>query len=135
MHFGRVADVLSASYAVNDSFSHLGAGMRSLCGSQPPHQTGPASTATNISGTPGQNPTPDTCHTIPGVMTATATVGPPLTQIRRRSYRAGRIENTPENMFEWIRHPRSVDDKTAMPDTGVTERDGRDIVAYLYTLR
>ena len=76
-----------------------------------------------------------TGHTIPGVMTATATVGPPLTQIGRRSYLAGRLENTPENMFEWIRHPRSVDDKTAMPDTGVTERDGRDIVAYLYTLR
>jgi cytochrome c1 len=77
----------------------------------------------------------DTCHTIPGVLTATATVGPPLTQIGVRSYLAGRLENTPENMFEWIRHPRSVDDKTAMPDTGVTERDGRDIVAYLYTLR
>lgn len=77
----------------------------------------------------------DTCHTIPGVMTATATVGPPLTQIGRRSYLAGRLENTPENMFEWIRHPRRVDEKTAMPDTGVTERDARDIVAYLYTLR
>ena len=77
----------------------------------------------------------DTCHTIPGVMTATATVGPPLTQIGLRSYLAGRIENTPENMFQWIRHPRSIDEKTAMPDTGVTERDGRDIVAYLYSLR
>jgi cytochrome c len=77
----------------------------------------------------------DTCHSIPGVLTANATVGPPLTQIGLRSYLAGRIENTPENMFEFIRHPRSVDERTAMPDTGVTERDGRDIVAYLYTLR
>jgi cytochrome c len=77
----------------------------------------------------------DSCHTIPGVLTATATVGPPLTQVGRRSYLAGRIENTPENMMAWIRHPHSVDDKTAMPETGVTERDGRDIVAYLYTLR
>ena len=24
-------------------------------------------------------------------------------------------EDTPENMFEWIRHPRSVDEKTAKP--------------------
>jgi cytochrome c len=77
----------------------------------------------------------DSCHTIPGILTATATVGPPLTQIGRRTYLAGRIENTPDNMMRWIRHPHSVDEKTAMPETGVTERDGRDIVAFLYTLR
>jgi hypothetical protein len=42
MHFGRVADVLSASYAVNDSFSHLGAGMRSLWrfAAAPPNRSG-----------------------------------------------------------------------------------------------
>jgi putative membrane protein len=77
----------------------------------------------------------DTCHTIPGVRTATATVGPPLTQIARRAYLAGRIENTPENMIQWIRQPHTVDPETAMPETGVTARDGRDIAAYLYTLR
>jgi cytochrome c1 len=38
-------------------------------------------------------------------------------------------------MLKWIRHPHSIDDRSAMPETGVTERDGRDIVAYLYTLR
>jgi cytochrome c2 len=77
----------------------------------------------------------DSCHTIPGVLTATATVGPPLTAVARRTYLAGRIENTPENMMRWISHPHSIDDKTAMPETGVTDRDVRDIVAYLYTLR
>ena len=77
----------------------------------------------------------DTCHTIPGVLTATATVGPPLTQVGRRTYLAGRIENTPENLMRWIKHPRSVDEMTAMPETGVNDRDGRDIAAYLYTLR
>jgi cytochrome c2 len=77
----------------------------------------------------------DTCHSIPGVLTATATVGPPLSQIALRSYLAGRIENTPENMIEWIRQPHSVDPQTAMPETGVTELDGRDIAAYLYTLK
>jgi len=35
----------------------------------------------------------------------------------------------------WIRHPRDVEPRTVMPDTGVTEADGRDIAAYLYTLR
>lgn len=77
----------------------------------------------------------DTCHTIPGILTATATVGPPLTQVGRRVYLAGRVENTPENMMQWIKHPRSIDDRTAMPETGVNDRDGRDIAAYLYTLR
>jgi putative membrane protein len=77
----------------------------------------------------------DTCHTIPGILTAVATVGPPLTQLGRRVYLAGRIENTPANLIQWIKHPRSVDEKTAMPETGVNDRDGRDIAAYLYTLR
>lgn len=77
----------------------------------------------------------DTCHEVPGVLTATATVGPPLSRIGVRSYLAGRIDNTPDNMIRWIRQPRSVDPETAMPETGVTEADGRDIAAYLYTLR
>jgi cytochrome c len=77
----------------------------------------------------------DTCHTVPGVVTAAATVGPPLTRLARRTYLAGRIENTPENLIRWIRFPRSIDERTAMPDTGVTARDGRDIAAFLYTLR
>jgi cytochrome c2 len=77
----------------------------------------------------------DACHTIPGILTATATVGPPLTQVAVRTYLAGRIENTPQNLMQWIKHPRSIDDKTAMPDTGVNDQDGRDIAAYLYTLR
>jgi cytochrome c len=77
----------------------------------------------------------DSCHTIPGVLTADAVVGPPLTSIARRTYLAGRIQNTPENMIQWIRHPHSVDDKTLMPEMNVSDRDGRDIAAYLYTLR
>ena len=60
---------------------------------------------------------------------------PPLTAVGRRTYLAGRIENTPENMMQFIRFPKSVDEKTAMPETGVTERDARDMTAYLYTLR
>jgi cytochrome c1 len=75
------------------------------------------------------------CHTIPAVRGANADVGPPLSRIGRRSYLAGRIQNTPENMYRWIRNPESVDERSAMPNTGVSDRDARDIVAYLYTLR
>jgi putative membrane protein len=77
----------------------------------------------------------DSCHTIPGVASADATVGPPLSQIAMRTYLAGHLENTPENMMRWIQHPRQLDPRTAMPEMGVTDADSRDITAYLYTLR
>jgi cytochrome c len=76
-----------------------------------------------------------TCHTIPGVGGANGRVGPPLAEVGSRVYLAGRLENTPDNMIRWIRDPRGVDDKTAMPNLGVTEKDARDIASYLYTLK
>jgi cytochrome c len=75
------------------------------------------------------------CHTIPGVRGADALVGPPLTGIASRAYIAGVLPNTPDNMMRWIRDPQSVDSLTAMPNTGVTANDARDIAAYLYTLK
>jgi cytochrome c oxidase assembly factor CtaG/cytochrome c2 len=77
----------------------------------------------------------ESCHVIPGVSGATGLVGPPLTAIGVRTYLAGEVANTPENMLQWIRFPRQIEPRTAMPDTGVTESDGRDIAAYLYTLK
>jgi len=76
-----------------------------------------------------------TCHTIPGVDNASALVGPPLTGIADRMILAGELPNTPENMIRWIREPQNVETNTLMPNLGVTERDARDIAAYLYTLR
>jgi putative membrane protein len=76
-----------------------------------------------------------TCHTIPGVPGATANVGPSLDRIAVRTYLAGRLTNSPENMLRWIRTPQSIDPRSAMPNMAVTERDGRDIAAYLYTLK
>jgi cytochrome c len=37
--------------------------------------------------------------------------------------------------MRWIREPQSISPGTAMPSLGVTEQDGRDIAAYLYTLK
>ena len=71
------------------------------------------------------------CHTIPGVDGATATVGPPLTNIASRTVLGGHLQNTPANMITWIQN----DPKNVMPDMGVTDQDARDITAYLYTLR
>jgi cytochrome c2 len=75
------------------------------------------------------------CHTIPGITGATATVGPPLTQIAVRQYLGGHLVNTPDNMMKWLQHPQQIDPKVAMPEMGVTHQDARDIAAYLYTLR
>jgi cytochrome c2 len=74
------------------------------------------------------------CHTIPGVRGADGLVGPPLTSMGARMYLAGDLPNTPENLVRWIRHPQEVRSPNAMPDMGVTEEDGRDMAAYLYTL-
>lgn len=58
----------------------------------------------------------------------------PLNFFSRRTYIAGRIPNTPENMTGWILKPSSVDPQTAMPDVGLSVAQARDVVAYLYTL-
>jgi cytochrome c2 len=76
-----------------------------------------------------------TCHTIPGVVGANGLVGPPLAGIASRAYIAGVLPNAPDNMLRWIRDPKGVDAKTAMPNTGVTPSDARHIAAYLYPLR
>ena len=74
-----------------------------------------------------------TCHTIGGVPGATGKVGPPLDGIAERSYVAGVLPNTPDNLVQWIMAPRAVDPKTAMPNLGVRAADARDIAAYLYS--
>jgi len=75
------------------------------------------------------------CHSIPGIPGATRMVGPPLAGIAQRDYIAGVLSNTPTHMIEWLMNPPKIDSKTAMPNMNVTERDARDIAAYLYTLR
>ncbi|HEX2091155.1 MAG TPA: c-type cytochrome [Longimicrobiaceae bacterium] len=76
----------------------------------------------------------NTCHTVPGVPGADATVGPPLAGIAGRMYIAGVLTNTPGNLVRWIQDPPSVDSLTAMPNVGLTEAEARDIAAYLYSL-
>jgi len=75
------------------------------------------------------------CHRIPGITGAAGLVGPPLDQIGRRIYLAGRLRNTPDNMMMWLREPQSVVPGNAMPNMGVTEEQARNIAAYLYTLQ
>jgi cytochrome c len=75
------------------------------------------------------------CHVIPGISGAQGRVGSSLDGIADRIYIAGVLQNTPENMVRWIRNPKAVDEKTIMPNLGVTQRDAADIAGYLYTLK
>jgi cytochrome c2 len=75
------------------------------------------------------------CHTIPGVNGARGVVGPPLYFFSRRTFIAGELPNTPENLVRWIRSPQSVEPETAMPNLGLTDQEARDVAAYLYRLR
>ena len=75
------------------------------------------------------------CPRIPGVPGAVGNVGPPLDGVGSRTYLAGRIANTPENMIRWIHDPKSVDSQTAMPRTGISAEQARHVTRYLYTLR
>jgi cytochrome c len=75
------------------------------------------------------------CHTIPGIHGANALVGPPLTQFGSRTYLAGMLQNTPDNLVRWIQDPPAINPHTAMPNLHVTPTDARDIATYLYTLQ
>lgn len=72
------------------------------------------------------------CHVIPGANRARGMVGPPLTDFAQRTYIAGNVYNTPNNLIAWIRRPDSIEPGTVMPTLGVSEQDARDIAAYLY---
>lgn len=76
-----------------------------------------------------------TCHIIPGVVGAVHSVGPSLAGIANRKYLAGMLPNSRATMILWLRSPQAVAPGSAMPDLGVSERDARDIAAFLETLR
>jgi cytochrome c1 len=72
------------------------------------------------------------CHTIPGIAGADGQVGGPLADIRKRTYIGGVANNTADNLVHWIVSPQTFSPHSAMPVTGVSEAEARDIAAYLY---
>ncbi|MCP3395428.1 c-type cytochrome [Bradyrhizobium sp. CCGB12] len=75
------------------------------------------------------------CHDIPGIAGADGNVGPPLHRIGTRTYIAGYIHNSPDNMAAWIEDPQRALPGNAMPKMGIPQKDARDIAAFLYTLK
>lgn len=75
------------------------------------------------------------CHVIPGIEDAEGTVGPPLTGFAQRTFIAGHVPNTPENLVKWLMDPPAVAPHTAMPDLGLDRNQAEHVAAWLYTLR
>ncbi|MGH7076933.1 MAG: c-type cytochrome [Acetobacteraceae bacterium] len=75
-----------------------------------------------------------TCHTIPGIPGARGEVGPPLNGIANRTFLAGVLPNTRQDMVLWLMAPQSVVPGNAMPDMNLSKSEARDITAYLFTL-
>jgi cytochrome c2 len=72
------------------------------------------------------------CHTIPGIPGADGRVGGALIDMRERVYVGGVFTNTPENLVQWIVSPPRFSPRTAMPSTGISQEEAKDLAAYLY---
>jgi cytochrome c1 len=75
------------------------------------------------------------CHRTPGVWPTGEGVGPPLGGFSERVYVGGVLVNTPANLVAWIVDPRAIDPLTAMPKTGISEPEARDVAAFLCSIR
>lgn len=74
------------------------------------------------------------CHEIPGAAVS-GRVGPTMRGLGTRAYLAGGVPNTFEALVAWIRFPERARPGTLMPNLRVSEQDGRELAAFLYTLR
>lgn len=72
------------------------------------------------------------CHEIPGIPGADGRVGGSLSGLGERVYIGGVAENTSDNLVRWIIDPQQFSPRTAMPATGISEAEARDLAAYIY---
>lgn len=77
----------------------------------------------------------DACHAIGSAANGRIVAAAPLDGIERRSYIAGVLPNSFDNLVRWIRNPQRIKPRTAMPVLDVSDADARNIAAYLYSLR
>ncbi|KSB91760.1 cytochrome C [Caulobacter vibrioides] len=74
------------------------------------------------------------CHHIPGVQWPRGAVGGSLDGLQAQAMIAGRFPNRPDIMIAWLRDAPAMAPDTAMPASGFTEDQARDVAAYLYSL-
>jgi cytochrome c2 len=73
------------------------------------------------------------CHTIPGIPGGDGKVGGALADLKGRVYVGGVATNTADNLIAWIVSPQTFSPRSAMPATGISEAEARDVATYLYS--
>jgi cytochrome c len=73
------------------------------------------------------------CHTIPGIPGGDGKVGGSLADIKGRVYVGGVAINTADNLIAWIVSPQKFSPRSAMPATGISEAQARDVATFLYS--
>ena len=72
------------------------------------------------------------CHYIPGVPGAMGTIGPSLKGLKNRVMIAGgKLENTPDNLREWLKNPKSILPATMMPNLGLEDAQIEVLIEFL----
>jgi cytochrome c oxidase subunit 2 len=75
------------------------------------------------------------CHAVAGTA-ANQTVGPDLTHIATRAMLAGEAaQNTPAELFRWLKKPGDIKPLSHMPDFKLTDDEAHQLVAYLEGLK
>jgi mono/diheme cytochrome c family protein len=77
----------------------------------------------------------DNCHIIEGMVGPVTHVGPSLEHWSERTYIAGTLPNTHDNLVRWIVDPHGVSPQTLMPDLEVIEPHAEYMARYLLTAR
>lgn len=72
------------------------------------------------------------CHHVPGLRWPKGSVGGSLDGFALQATIAGRFPNRPEMLVRWLRDAPAMAPDTAMPASGLTEAEARDVAAYLY---
>lgn len=74
------------------------------------------------------------CHTIEGIDWPQGRTGPALAGMERRGLIAGRLPNRPDVLATFVRDAPSLVPDGTMPAMPLSEREARDVAAYLYAI-
>jgi cytochrome c2 len=75
-----------------------------------------------------------TCHDFPDISWPRGAVGPALDGFSGQALIVGRIPNRPDLLAAFVRDAPAIVPGAAMPTMPITEKEARDVAAYLYTL-
>jgi cytochrome c1 len=75
------------------------------------------------------------CHVLPGIEWPRGRVGPDLAGFGRRATIAGSVPNRPATLARFVRDAPRFVPEGAMPAVPMSDREARDLAAWLQSLR